>query len=81
MEQFNNILDILIFAIPQLKIKTDFMNQSKMIRFIQSKTSTTYYKQELLSAMPIELWELKSMKELIHLTKNLKRHIWEVFTI
>lgn len=29
MEQFNNILDILIFAIPQLKIKTDFMNQSK----------------------------------------------------
>lgn len=29
MEQFNNILDILIFAIPQLKIKTDFMDQSK----------------------------------------------------
>lgn len=29
MEQFNNILDILIFAIPQLKIKTDFMNQEK----------------------------------------------------
>ena len=29
MLQFNDILDILIFAIPQLEINDDFMNQEK----------------------------------------------------